>query len=81
LNTKHTTDTNTLVLIHKWSMAGARSDLGDHFGSPVDIHAAVAERTQEPVAEAPPPASPQVMMKPAGEGDWRPLLVQVSNPA
>ena len=77
--TNHTTETNTLVLIHRWSMAGARSDLGGHFGSPVDINAAVAELNEVPVGDVPEPASAHVMMKPADEDDWRPLLVGVPN--
>jgi hypothetical protein len=73
---------NTLVLIRRWSMEGARSDLDGHFASPVDIHAAVAALNEEPRNETPPsaPAS-QVLMKPAGEDEWRPLLVDVSNAA
>jgi hypothetical protein len=71
------TETNTLTLIRRWSMAGARSDFEAHFTSPVDIHAAVAERREESADELPPPATPTVLMKPAGEDDWRPLLVGV----
>ena len=75
---EHTTETNTLALIRKWSMAGARGDLGGHFGSPVDIHAAVAERNEEQSGDAPDDGSTQVMMKRAGEDDWRPLAVGTS---
>ena len=74
---KHTTQTNTLALIRKWSMDGARGDLSGHFASPVDIHAAVAERNEEPRTGVRAPAQAPVMMKPAGEDDWRPLLVAV----
>jgi hypothetical protein len=73
---KRTTETNTLVLIHEWSMDGARGDLDGRFGSPVDIHAVVAERRDEP-AEGSPPAPPPLMLKPAGEDEWRPFLVGV----
>jgi hypothetical protein len=81
LITQHTTETNTIALIRNWSMAGARRDLGGHFGSPVDIHAAVAERDEESRGDASENGSTRVMMKPAGEDDWRPLLVGVSSPA
>ena len=74
---EHTTETTTTALIHNWSMSGARRrGLGAHFGSPVDIHAAVAERNEE----LPEPAAGHVLMKPAGEDDWRPLLVGVPQP-
>lgn len=63
-------------------MDGAGGDLYGRFGSPVDIHAIVAERgEQEPGSEVPPPARSQVLMKPADEDDWRPLFVGVPEPA
>ena len=76
---KRTTETNThtLALIGRWSMEGARDDLDGRFGSPLDIHAIVAERSEEePISEVPPPVPPPLLMKPAGEDDWRPLLVE-----
>jgi hypothetical protein len=73
-----TNETNTLALIGRWSMEGARGDLDGRFGSPLDIHAAVAGRHEEPSGEAPPPASAPLLMKPAGEDDWRPLFIGVS---
>ena len=76
---KRTTETNTLALIRRWSMDGARDDLDGRFGSPLDIHAAVAGRTEEPGNEVGPPAPPPLLMKPADEDDWRPLLVGVSD--
>jgi hypothetical protein len=78
---KRTTATNTLVLIHEWSMDGARGDLDGRFGSPLDIHALVAERSEKPSGEVPPPTQSPLLMKPAGEDDWRPLLVGVPDPA
>lgn len=78
---KRRTETNTLVLIHEWSMDGARGDLDGRFGSPLDIHALVAERSDEPSGEVSPPDRPPLLMKPAGEDDWRPLLVGVPDSA
>ena len=79
---KRTTETNTLALIGKWSIDGTRGDLDGRFGSPLDIHAIVAERGEEAAgSQIPPPAQPPVLMKSAGEDDWRPLLVTVPDPA
>ena len=78
---KRTTETNTLALIGKWSIDGTRGDLDGRFGSPLDIRAIVAERREEASSQIPPPAQPAVLMKPAGEDDWRPLLVGVPDPA
>lgn len=69
---------NRLALICRWSMDGARGDLDGDFGSPVDIHAIVGERSEE--SGEPPPAPTPVLMKTAGEDDWRPLLIE-PNPA
>ena len=67
--------TNTTSLIGAWSMDGAHGDL-DGFHSVLDIHALVAERSAAPdEAPAPPPERPPLLMKPAGEDDWRPLPV------
>lgn len=65
--------TNTTSLIGAWSMDGAHGDLGD-FHSVLDINALVAERSADPDgAPAPPSERPPLLMKPAGEDDWRPL--------
>lgn len=67
--------TNTTALIGAWSMDGAHGDL-DGFRSVLDIHALVAERDAAAEEEpAPPPERPPLLMKPAGEDDWRPLPV------
>ena len=67
--------TNTTSLIAAWSMDGAHGEL-DGFRSVLDINALVAERSVAP-DEAPAPLSelPPLLMKPAGEDDWRPLPV------
>ena len=72
---KRTTEANTLTLIRKWSMDGAPGAPDGRFGSPPDVHAAVAVREEEPTSAVPPAALPPVMMKPADEDEWRPLLV------
>lgn len=74
---KRTPETNTLVLIHQWSMDGARGDLDGHFASPLDIQAIVAARNEVPVNEVAPHVPPPLLLKGAGEDDWRPLLVGV----
>ena len=67
--------TNTTALIGAWSMDGAQGDL-DGFRSVLDINALVAERSATPdEAPAPVPERPPLLMKPAGEDDWRPLPV------
>lgn len=72
---KQFTDVSRLALIRQWSMAGAPGDLDGHFGTPPDIHALVAERHEEPGAEAPPEPGPApLLMKPAGEDDWQILV-------
>lgn len=78
---KRATGTNTLALIRQWSMDGADGDLDAHFASPVDIHALVSERGEEPSIEVPSPAPAPLLLKLAGEDDWRPLFVEVPNPA
>jgi hypothetical protein len=76
---KRKTEVNTLALIRKWSMDGARDDLGDRFGSFVDINAIVAERDEDATEEVPPPAPAPVLLKRAGEDDgWLPLLAAES---
>jgi hypothetical protein len=78
---KKRTETNTLALIRKWSMAGARSDLDRHFGSPVDIHAMVAERDGEQANDGASDERAPLFLKPADEDGWRPLLLGVSGSA
>jgi hypothetical protein len=53
-------------------MAGAHGELDGHFTSPVDIHALVAELHEE-TDEISQPAP--LLLKPAGEDDWQPLVV------
>jgi hypothetical protein len=75
------TQTNTVALIREWSMDGADGDLDGRFGWPVDIHALVAERGERPDGdEALPPEPSSVLMKPAGEDDWRELPAGISDP-
>ena len=72
---KSTTETSTLALIRRWSMDGARGDLGEHFASLLDINAIVSERSEEPAEDITAPERPPLLLKPAGgEDDWRPLL-------
>jgi len=66
---------NTTALIGEWSMTGARSDLEGRFESVVDIHAAMSERDRVPSSS---PVSPigepePLLVKAAGDADWRPL--------
>jgi hypothetical protein len=70
---------NRLELIRRWSMAGAPGAVDHDFGSPVDIHAAVGERGDEPEGTTS-PAPQTVLLKPAGEDGWQPLLAE-PNPA
>ena len=64
-------------------MDGARGDLESHFGSPVDINAAVAARGDETSSEAAAPHAERtpLLVKAAGASDWAPLLVAVSETA
>lgn len=78
---KRTTEMDPLALIRKWSMEGARGDLQGRFGSLVDINAVVAERSEEPRNDDSPPTQPPLLLKPAGEDDWQPLLVVAPDPA
>jgi hypothetical protein len=78
---KRTTETDPLALIREWSMEGARSDLQGRFGSLVDINAIVAERSEQPRSDVSPPSQPPLLLKPAGEDDWQPLLVGVPDPS
>jgi hypothetical protein len=61
---------NTTGLIREWSMEGALSDLERRFAPSADLLAMVAEEPSEPTAE---PAQNLLMVKPAGEDEWRPL--------
>ena len=73
------TDTNTTALIDAWSMDGARTDLETHFGSPVDIIAAVAARGDDAGSESRPRsgAPSPLLVKAAGDSDWAQLPVGV----
>jgi hypothetical protein len=64
---------NTTALIGAWTMSGAHGDFDGHFRPVLDINAIVEERGAEPVDEVVPPERPPLLMKPAGEDDWRPL--------
>jgi hypothetical protein len=76
---KRKTEVDTLALIRKWSMDGARDDVADRFGSSVDINAIVAQRGEEAKEEGSPTAPAPVLLKPAGEDDgWQPLVVAES---
>jgi hypothetical protein len=71
---------NTTHLISHWSMGSALSDdrLRHGAASAPDIHAAVSaqegERAPEPAAPGTDAGEPGLLMKPAGGGDWQPLL-------
>jgi hypothetical protein len=65
---------NTTRLIRHWSMEGAVNDIQHDFGSAVDIHAAVSERPGEPAATPAAESAAGLLVKPAGGGDWQPLL-------
>lgn len=78
---KRTPEANTMSLIQSWSMDGASADLDGRFGSSRDNYALASEHDDEPASEAAPPAQAPLMMKPAGEDGWRPLLTDVSNAA
>lgn len=73
LETETPSETNTTALIERWSMDGASDDLASRFRPSVDIIAVVGERSSESSDDAAP--QPALLMKPAGEEDWRPLLV------
>jgi len=63
---------NTTSLIQHWSMSGARRDLAGRFRATDDIHALLlGETTEKAPARSPAP----LLVKPAGEGGWEPLLV------
>jgi hypothetical protein len=60
---------NTTTLIAEWSMRGARHDVAGRFRAIDDIRTLLAGSDKaEPI-----PASLSVLVKPAGEEDWRPL--------
>jgi hypothetical protein len=61
---------NTTALIAEWSMCGARRDVGGRFRTTDDIRALLSGG----VAAEPPPASASLLVKPADEDDWRPLV-------
>ena len=62
-------------------MEGAGADLDGRFGSLHDNYALGSEHDDEPASESPPPAQTPLLVKPAGEDGWRPLLTDVSNAA
>lgn len=64
---------NTTALIGQWSMDGARRDLAGRFRSSIDILGALAGR--DDVTEPSAPQASVVLLKQAGEEDWRPLAV------
>jgi hypothetical protein len=57
---------NRLALIRKWSMEGARA-------------AIAGERAEEQPRHTATAGLPPVLVKPAGESDWRPLLADPSH--
>jgi hypothetical protein len=60
---------NTTTLIAEWSMQGARRDIAGRFRAIDDIRALLHRGGQaEPL-----PAPVSVLVKRAGEEDWRPL--------
>jgi hypothetical protein len=67
--------TNTTALIAEWSMEGALDELGARFHSAVDIDAVVAERDRESSEDGAPPTRPPLLLKPADEDDWHPLVL------
>jgi hypothetical protein len=73
IETETPSETNTTALIERWSMDGASEDVAARFRPSVDIIAIVGERSSEPSDDEAP--RPGLLMKPAGEEDWRPLLV------
>ena len=76
---EHANETNTTALIHNWNMSGARRrGLSGRFASPVDIRALVGARTEEHADEA---APTPLLLKRAGEEDWRPLHGEPSETA
>lgn len=66
---------NRLALIRTWSMAGAREDLGMHFDSPIDLNA-IGAGSSDAVVELDSSAPAHVLMKPAGEDEWQPLVAE-----
>lgn len=66
---------STMRLIGEWSMDGAHGDLGSRFRSALDVLAVVSARSHEPNGDVAPPVPAPLLLKPAGEDDWRPLLV------
>ena len=63
-------DENRLALIRRWGMDGAQRDLGIRVEAA--DHALVRKR---PSASA---SAPPVLVKAAGEDDWRPLVAAPS---
>jgi hypothetical protein len=65
---------NTTALIGKWSMDGAHGFVVGGFRSSLDILAIVSARSHEPSSVPAAPTPAPLLLKPAGEGDWQPLL-------
>jgi hypothetical protein len=78
---RQTPEANTTRLIGSWTMDGAGGDLGERFRSPLDLGAVVSERSHEATTETAPYTPPPLLMKPADEEGWRPLLVGVPDRA
>ena len=60
-----------LALICRWGMDGARDDLGIRSDQAPDLRAITGEREETGSGSG---LQLPVFMKPAGEGDWQPLL-------
>jgi len=66
--------TTTTSLIGRWSMEGARDDVADGFRPTVDLGVLASGDVPEPPEERAPDRSAPLLLKPAGGGDWQPLL-------
>ena len=62
-------------------MDGAGGELGERFRSALDLGAVVSAHRHEPTPETAAPTRPPLLMKPADEDGWRPLLVGVPDGA
>jgi hypothetical protein len=60
---------NTTGLIREWSMTGAQADVAERFRVTDDIHSILVGGS----ASTPPRREAPLLLKLAGEGDWRPL--------
>ena len=65
---------NTTTLIAEWSMSGARADVAARFRTADDILAILGKSPSETARpEGPRRGADPLLVKPAGEDDWRPL--------